>query len=558
MPNIGLTNKVLNGRWSFAFITILFLVATFWANNDVLFVDIMESRNIITAREMVYDGNWVMTTMNGEPRLEKPPLPTWIAAVSEMTSPGDIALQRAWAGVAAMLLVVFFHKLGKVLFGDRRVAVVSSLVLCTSYSMVLMGRTASWDIWCHCFMLGAIWQMVVALRDTNTTRWGSWIMAGVLTGLSVMSKGPVSLFALFLPFLIAYGIFCREKRGKLKSKSIAAPVVVMTIIALVVGGWWYLYVYLENAAQTAAVVAKESGSWVNRNVRPWYYYSTFFAETGVWALMTLTALLVPVWSKRMARPRPYLFSLAWMIAIVVILSLMPEKKNRYLLPMLIPAAYTVGAVLWQMYESLKNNAWGEKDKLVSRIFNVNAALLMVVIAAVPVAACVMFVAKVAISVFSAVLLAICMWTAAVIVWLGIKKRNPMYMLGGVVTVFVSVELLFFPLLGKMFMNPDYHSISEIRGRAEFNDVPFYSLKNDSLRIEIVYEAGRKIRPIEEKELAEKVPCVLVTLKSVDEALPAYVRKKVKCKEVGSFDSNRQPKSDRHYQDGLLYRATMIE
>lgn len=542
----------------FTIITILFLISTFWVNNDVLFVDIMESRNIITAREMVYDGNWVMTTMNGEPRLEKPPLPTWIAAISEMTSPGDIALQRAWAGVAAMLLVVFFHKLGKVLFGDRRVAVVASLVLCTSYSMILMGRTASWDIWCHCFMLGAIWQMVVALRDTNNTRWGSWVMAGVLTGLSVMSKGPVSLFALFLPFLVAYAAFGREKRGKLKSKSIVAPVVVMTIIALVVGGWWYLYVYLENASQTAAVVAKESGSWVNRNVRPWYYYSTFFAETGVWALMTLTALLVPVWSKRMAKPRPYLFSLAWMIAIVVILSLMPEKKNRYLLPMLIPAAYTVGAVLWQMYESLKNNAWGEKDKLVSRIFNVNAALLMVVIAAIPVAACVMFVAKGAVSIFSAVLLAVCMWTATVIVWFGIRKRDPMYMLGGVVAVFVSVELLFFPLLGKVFMNPDFHSISEIRDRADLNDVPFYSLKNDSLRIEIVYEAGRKIRPIEEKELVEKVPCVLVTLKSVDEALPEYVRKKVKCREVGSFDSNRQPKSDRHYQDGLLYHATMIE
>lgn len=558
MPNTGLTNKILNGRWSFAIITILFLIATFWANNDVLFVDIMESRNIITAREMVYDGNWVMTTMNGEPRLEKPPLPTWIAALSEMTSPGDIALQRAWAGVAAMLLVVFFHKLGKVLFGDRRVAVVASLVLCTSYSVVLMGRTASWDIWCHCFMLGAIWQMVVALRDTNTTRWGSWIMAGVLTGLSVMSKGPVSLFALFLPFLIAYGIFGREKRGKLKSRSIVAPAVVMTIIALVVGGWWYLYVYLENATQTAAVVAKESGSWVNRNVRPWYYYSTFFAETGVWALMTLTALLVPVWSKRMARPRPYLFSLAWMIAIVVILSLMPEKKNRYLLPMLIPAAYTVGAVLWQMYESLKNQAWGEKDKLVGRLFNVNAWLLLLVIVAVPIVCTVMFVAKGKVSVLMGVMMAVCFWSAAALVWSAIRKRNPMFLLGGVTTLFVSVEILFFPLLGSLFKNPDYHSISEIRDKAELRNVPFYSLRSDSLRIEIVYEAGRKIRPIEEKELLGKVPCVLVTLKSVDEALPESVRKKVKCKEVGSFDSNRQPKSDRHYQDGLLYRATMVE
>lgn len=557
MPDKGLINKVINGRWSFFVVTVLLLVSTFWANNDVLFVDIMESRNIITAREMVYDGNWIMTTMNGEPRLEKPPLPTWIAAVSELTSPGDIAMQRAWAGVAAMLLVVFFYKFGKVLFKDKRVAVVTSLVLCTSYSVILMGRTASWDIWCHSFMLGSIWQMVVALRS-DTTKWGSWIMAGLLMGLSVMSKGPVSLYALFLPFLIAYVIFGRTARGKLKSKSVVAPIILMTVIAFVVGGWWYLYVYVENASQTAAVVAKESGSWVNRNVRPWYYYWAFFAETGVWALVTLTALLVPVWKKRMTNCRAYLFSLTWMIAIVVLLSFMPEKKNRYLLPMLIPAAYTVGAVLWQMYVSLKNKAWGEKDKLVGRLFNTNAALLVVVLVAIPVVAYVMFVTKGTMSLLAVALLAACVWITAFIVFLGIKKRNPMYMLGGVVVLFVFVEIFFFPLVGEMFKNPDYKSIAELRDRQELKGVPFYNLEKDSMRIELVYEAGRKIRPVKEEELLGKLPCVLVSHKPADEVLPVEIKNKVKCEEVGIFDSNRQPKSDRHYQECLLYRATYIE
>jgi len=44
-------------------------------------VPIMEARNFITAREMITDGNWILTTMNGGPRYEKPPLPTWITAV---------------------------------------------------------------------------------------------------------------------------------------------------------------------------------------------------------------------------------------------------------------------------------------------------------------------------------------------------------------------------------------------------------------------------------------------------------------------------------------------
>ena len=104
----------------------------------------MESRNIITAREMVYDGNWIIPTMNGESRLEKPPLPTWITAVAEMISPDNISLQRGMAALAAILLVAYFY-----LFASRIMKqnpLVPTLLLCTCYNIILMGRTASWDI----------------------------------------------------------------------------------------------------------------------------------------------------------------------------------------------------------------------------------------------------------------------------------------------------------------------------------------------------------------------------------------------------------------------------
>jgi hypothetical protein len=42
--------------------------------------NIMEARNLITAREMVKDGHWIFTTIDGMPRYEKPPLPTWLTA----------------------------------------------------------------------------------------------------------------------------------------------------------------------------------------------------------------------------------------------------------------------------------------------------------------------------------------------------------------------------------------------------------------------------------------------------------------------------------------------
>jgi 4-amino-4-deoxy-L-arabinose transferase-like glycosyltransferase len=76
------------------FLLIIFCITTFFVNRSALPTDIMESRNIVTAREIVSDGNWLLPTMNGELRLEKPPLPTWVAGLMEMVAPNNLSAQR--------------------------------------------------------------------------------------------------------------------------------------------------------------------------------------------------------------------------------------------------------------------------------------------------------------------------------------------------------------------------------------------------------------------------------------------------------------------------------
>lgn len=176
-----------NYRWHLPLLLLVFC-CSFFINNGAIFADIMESRNIITAREMVYDHNWLVPTMNGELRLEKPPLPTWIAAITEMISPDNLPLQRAMAGFAAVMLVLFFYKFATKLTGNRTYALVSSLVLCTSYNIILMGRTATWDIYCHAFMMGAIYYLYLALRQ-NPCKWTYFIGAGIFYGIIFSRQG---------------------------------------------------------------------------------------------------------------------------------------------------------------------------------------------------------------------------------------------------------------------------------------------------------------------------------------------------------------------------------
>ena len=58
---------------------LLFLIAfiAFVANNGAIEANIMEARNLTTAREILQKNNWLEPTMNGELRLEKPPLPKY-------------------------------------------------------------------------------------------------------------------------------------------------------------------------------------------------------------------------------------------------------------------------------------------------------------------------------------------------------------------------------------------------------------------------------------------------------------------------------------------------
>ena len=61
-------------------IILILSIISFFSNLWVKDADLMEARNFITAREMVESGNWLIPTLNGSLRFEKPPLPTWITA----------------------------------------------------------------------------------------------------------------------------------------------------------------------------------------------------------------------------------------------------------------------------------------------------------------------------------------------------------------------------------------------------------------------------------------------------------------------------------------------
>ncbi|MGI6231769.1 MAG: ArnT family glycosyltransferase [Prevotella sp.] len=532
---------------------LLLCLAAFFINNSALPTDIMETRNIVTAREIVADGNWLIPTMNGELRIAKPPLPTWIAAVVETLNPRDLSSQRSAAGLVAVMWTYFLYATAFYLSRRRDYARIATIIFLTCYNVILMGRSATWDIYCHAFMMGGIYYLMRLLYDEryypNPRPWKNGILAGVMMGLSFMSKGPVSFYALLLPFLIAMLYTVRPTmRGKW------GPVAVMVLICLVLSSWWYIVLWLAYPDLVEQVIHKESSSWINHNVRPWYYYWRFFSEEGAWGLLLLAALAVPYWRKRVPEPRQYVGSVIVLVVTLVLLSIMPEKKMRYLLPLNVSVAYVVAHIILYYKD---RHLW---DKFAHGLYVVNGAVLTIVMLAMPVLVHIFVYKRGIIDHGTAVVIdVICLGIAYYLVR-NIRLRHIVNIVNSVALLFLVAECFMIGSIGQSFTNPDRHSIKQVARQDSIKPYPFYHSDREPLRIELVYQAGKKILPLnlhDAKTLQKAAPCVLVTRKPLAQEIPAPVLAKFDTLKVDFCDDNIHPKSDKHYKADFLNQISII-
>ncbi|TGE29026.1 ArnT family glycosyltransferase [Hymenobacter metallicola] len=342
--------------------------ANFFAHLGALEVGLMEARNFVAAREMASGGSWLLPTMNGQLRLAKPPLPTWAVAAVLQLSGGTTnpALLRLPAASMALLLVLFFWGLTKELtraapseeLAPGRTAWLAALVLSSSLLVITVGREGHWDIFSNSLAVGSLWLLA---RGWNrpSPHYPSFVGAGLLLGGTILSKGPVSLYTVVLPFVGAYALSGQPTNRRNLRRHWHGTLAAL-LVAAVAGGAWPVYVWRHVPAAAGAVARLEAASWGERHVEPFWYYFNFAVFTGVWALVALAALLVPYARQRAARFVPYTFSLIWLLATLVLLSLVPEKKERYMLPLLPPLVVLLTGLLryWEQIYAARPVAAG--------------------------------------------------------------------------------------------------------------------------------------------------------------------------------------------------------
>ena len=167
------------------------------------------------------------------------------------------------------------------------------------------------------------------LRALNNKKFNfkNIFLISIFIASSFLSKGPISIYALLIPFLISYFITNPKSIGNKLIKII--PIILTGVI---IGSCWYIIILIEDPTNLINVTKKETSNWTNYNIRPFYYYWNFFIQSGLWSIIAFLSLIYPYFKNKIKDYKSYRFTFLWTMIGVLLLSLIPEKKPRYLMP----------------------------------------------------------------------------------------------------------------------------------------------------------------------------------------------------------------------------------
>jgi 4-amino-4-deoxy-L-arabinose transferase-like glycosyltransferase len=283
------------------------------------------------AREMFVSGDWVTTRLNGIKYFEKPPLQTWMNALSfTLFGLGDWQA-RLWTGLCGVLGVLMTGYAGYKVFGQRA-GFYAALVLGSCFYWVACSQIDSLDMGLSGMMTIALCGLLIAQRDdASPAERRNWMLAcWAGMAFAVLSKG---LIGVVLPgaVLVLYTFITRDwelwtrlhlVKGLLLFFAIATP--------------WFVLVAMKNPEQPHFFFIHEH--WDR------FFLKEHHREQAWWIFFALTAIGIIPWLGVLGQSlrlgvqreaglfRPRLMALIWAVFILLFFTKSNSKLPGYILP----------------------------------------------------------------------------------------------------------------------------------------------------------------------------------------------------------------------------------
>ena len=318
-----------------------------WSLGSLPLIDVDEPVYGQVGREMARASwsGWLTPHYGGLPWFDKPPLFYWLTALSMHSLGVSEFSARFPSALLAVVLVAATYALARRAFpGIPNVGLWAGFVLATCLQFFLLARAAVTDM----TLAATLTLALLGLYAWTTTGRGRWIaLAGVMTGLGMLTKGPVALVLIGVQTL-AYLCLTRQAK-RLLSPALWGGFA----LCLLVGLPWFLgmihlhgrlfidgFLEANNVTRYLSAEHKETSPF-------WFFLPVLLGGFFPWSLVLPVAL---VWAWRQVKEdrreersvSPALFFGLWITLVFVFFSASQSKLITYVFPLYPAMALLVG------------------------------------------------------------------------------------------------------------------------------------------------------------------------------------------------------------------------
>lgn len=265
---------------------VLWLVTYFF--RPLLPVD--ETRYATVAWEMWNNGNFLVPHLNGQPYSDKPPLLFWLINLGWWL----FGVNDWWARLVPVLfalgsLGLLVRLAGYMWPAEKTTAWIAPFIFVGSPGILFYSTALRFDMLMVFFVLATL---IYLWRATMRAGAASWIGVGVMTGLGILAKGPVTLVYVLPPMLLAPWWLPVDRR--MLSRRWYAGATLALLMTLVTIGLWLIptlriadadYLYDLLVTQTSGHIAGDPGRdrpigfylpWLFILTLPWIIWPPFW------------------------------------------------------------------------------------------------------------------------------------------------------------------------------------------------------------------------------------------------------------------------------------------
>ena len=299
------------------------------------------------AKTIVDTGNWITPTFNGQNFYDKPILYFWMNAASFSLFGVSEFAARLPAAVFGILGVILTYFIGKNLF-DRATALLSGLILTTSFEYIILSRIVVHDITLAIAITASLLFFYLGY-NTQNKKWIYHLPLYVFLGIGSLAKGPIGIL---LPagIIFLFLSLSRELR-ELKKMGLWWGIP----LTLLVASPWYVLIAIKNPDYLYYFFINQNIdrflSPYARHAAPFYFYIPILVG-GIlpWTFFLIQAIghMIPRRFTDLNEKKEMMFLMCWLAVIFLFFSVASSKLITYILPVFPSVALMLGKY-WKDY-----------------------------------------------------------------------------------------------------------------------------------------------------------------------------------------------------------------